>query len=297
MHTTIIAVLALLITLTNNALAATDNPAELFPPIWEKLEFKASKFGFSATAQISYEQLEAQNITSQLVHSSSHPGLQPANAHILALKLRSSFAGQVIDFSSLLDPPSGKVLQSVRSKTILGKSEKKTYRFTEDGVLQLKTRDDGKVRNKFISIAQNDTSKNLSQPIFLFYLISVSSQLNQPGDEIELPIYANESTYLLKLKVSEEVSYTTTYTQHPTLPPTEKRTVKALKINITPHANHAENARIPVKLAGLEDGLVFYLEKASGIPLELKGNMKVFGTIRYVLQKVWTQTNTPSSDL
>ena len=258
-------IIILLLSLTS---FSTNNIAA--PKIWDKLTFKAQKFGLSAHATVQLATLPTESLAMQLVWPQNHSGLSTTQAELSRLELSASFAGRKIHYTTLLELGSGKVLQSIRER----RDEKKIYRFTKEGVLQIKDKQ-GQQHSKLVSLPlQNEPP--LTQPIYLFYFISASEHLQHIGDRIDIAVYSNKSIHTITLSVIDELRYATRYTLNQETPSDKNRHVPALKITVTsPSA---------VELAGLKGSLTFYLEKNTRLPLELQGSIELIGRIRYILQ-------------
>ena len=264
---------------------STRNDSQHFA--WYKLNYKASKFGLNATTEITIRQQSINDYTEQLeALDIPHHGSKPLypNDPLGYITLKANYAGRTTHFSTWLELPSGKALQSSRSRSGLTKNEQKIYRFTEKGVIEVKQKEDS-VKNNFISLKNRQIPSNLTQPIYLFYLVSNSPQLRNVGDSLELPVYANKGIYTFKLLVEEQVNIATEYQLGMHGEVLKKRYTEALKISVKPTPLNSAHREKPVKLAGLDNGVFFYLEKNSRLPIELRGNMNIFGQVRYILQR------------
>lgn len=264
---------------------------------WSQLEYQASKFGFSVKSKIKLVSLPIVQSNAMLIKPEPEHAVSSISKNNYYLTLHTQLLGRDLQTRVWFDPADVRALQRVHLETGTRKNEYKAYRFTKNGTFMIrkkpKAEEVGQPHKNWTNIDRESSrltdkpfNQFMAEPASLFYIVSVAD-LTKPGDSIELPMLSRGRLIKVKLTVEKQKIYRADYVKkQPTENNEIKKDVDALEISIRARPLNESNESYNLKLAGLKGDLHFIIDQKTHIPLELNGNMKVLGTVRFKLKHV-----------
>ncbi|NOY73501.1 MAG: DUF3108 domain-containing protein [Gammaproteobacteria bacterium] len=264
---------------------------------WSQLEYQASKFGFSVKSKIKLVSLPTAQSNAMLIKPEPEHAVASISKNNYYMTLHTQLLGRDLQTMVWFDPADVRALQRVHLETGTRKNEYKAYRFTQNGTFMIRKKPKAEevglphenwtnIDREYSRLTHKPPNLFMAEPASLFYIVSVAD-LTEPGDSIELPMLSRGRLIRVKLTVEKQKTYRTDYTKkQPTEDSEVKKDIEALEISIRARPLNDPNEHYNLKLAGLKGDLHFIIDKEIHIPLELNGNMKILGTVRFKLKHV-----------
>ncbi len=264
---------------------------------WSQLEYQASKFGFSVKSKIKLVSLPIAQSNAMLIKPEPEHAVSSISKNNYYMTLHTQLLGRDLQTMVWFDPADVRALQRVHLETGTRKNEYKAYRFTQNGTFMIRKKPTAtevgrphenwtNIDREYSRITHKPANQFMAEPASLFYIVSVAD-LTKPGDSIELPMLSRGNVIMVKLTVEKQKTYRSDYTKkQPTGNSEVKKDVEALEISIRARPLNESNETYNLKLAGLKGNLRFIIDQETHIPLELNGNMKILGTVRFKLKHV-----------
>lgn len=269
------------------ALLADAHPPRLDPHAvsWSALELRATKLFLTATAEVSLEPLPAKQVARALRVSSHGDDLVPAGpvGHLTAL---SKFGGRRTEEEVYFALGDGETFE--RRKRQLGrKPYTRSERFTRSGVHDERRAPAGDSEAKLEPAGWSDVDLRFDprasaadprvvvHPLVLFYLVS-AAPLDQVGDRVSVFAYAHRGFIPVDLEVAEIVRLDVDFEERQGGETRARRgPVDALRIKV----HDTSGADTDLSFLGLENGIEIFVERASRLPVLVRGSLGALGRL------------------
>ena len=264
---------------------------------WSSLSYQANKMGITASANITLATQSTPTLLPTLLLANQADLRTPTRKETSIMRLSTSLIGRNLDLTLLFDPRTGAIFQSEKRDGGNGKKpEFKIQRYSSTEEVQSRRHprpNEVALPPEQWSDITNDASPLgatlnndyiFTRPSVLFYIVSAAA-LNKVGDAVEIPVFIENSLTSVELRVVAIEEYMVNYQLVSAQGAQQKSsTVPALRITVhakpLPHTDPAD----ALTIAGLESNLTFYVDQQHHLPLELRGDVKYLGTIRFILQ-------------
>jgi hypothetical protein len=268
---------------------------------WSELVFKARKLLLSATAILSFEQLEPGDILRDVPSGKSFP---VGESKILLVSMRNQLPfGRDEKVSAWLDSGSGAALQS--EKLVTGSKQYwKLRRYGPKGFFQWRAEPSGNAEKKLDRSSWTRTSDywvhwdqsppegvTVCDSYALLYLIS-AARLDQPGNSLKTVIFSKKKLVELEFSPGQRLSQKVSYTEK--RDKTSKRRsgriwVREVKGTGKPLSGGGNGKDVDLGFLGMQGEMTVLLEEGTGVPIEVRGRADNIGNLRVVLQQVTLQ--------
>lgn len=289
---------------TSIAGAAQQPEAEVSPPgiSWQELVFHARQLlgGVDARIQLRRENPPAPDLKDP--GNEYDPPLLPGaeDVYLLTTDIEARFLTARKNWSGqawFLDD-NGAGLQRIRFKPGQDGSYK-LYRYTRDGVYRERAepasrseaegppQDWTHVRRSFYSFrTSGQTCTTIADPYALLYLIA-KADLDQPFRQA-LCMFNKKTLYRVGLRTTGTARLAVQYTEHKQgVSHNREKTVSAVRVVVSVTPLELENHdREAFEFLGLEGGLALLIDPASGIPLQIRGDVPGTGGMEFNLTEV-----------
>jgi len=280
--------------------AAGELASERIP--WRELRFEGSKFGISLTAKLSLEMVPASLAAGELLPSERTPGIAPAGAQVVTLRLDSEFLGRRSAVELWVDPGTAAALQRIQTES--GKRQRvKSERYGERGITGVRHRpakgEEGSPPERWSDLrhgfdeypAWAGQNLRISDPAALFYVVAAAA-LEKPGDRLQLPLFSDGDLLSLEVKVVErlrvDVDYVLTQggsSRH------RRESVDALRLSLDARTLGPGAMQHSFELAGLSGDVEMLFDPRARVPLELSGRVPWVGRVAIDLRRVVERDN------
>ena len=122
---------------------------------------------------------------------------------------------------------------------------------------------------------ESEQQSVVSETTALFYLLSASN-LEKPGDVLELSLFAGKAYLRVSLKVERFHSLKTNYTVNNTR---QKKTTETLVIRLEANPVTGMGEQSEFELLGLEEDITVFLERQTRFPIRISGKAPIFGGV------------------
>jgi hypothetical protein len=273
-------------------------PPLSFDPVrvtWSKLEYQASKLGFSTTSSISLESFTADQAEGHFISAGDYTGLAPREPKLLRLRILSSLLGRDTRSDLCFGPVKAEAYQAIQHTT--GKRFRyRGYRFAEEGVFSVVRKpepgQEGLPPDHW-SNAYDEAfpypdwaGKQLvvASPSALFYILSVAD-LSRVGDHLELPVFSRTDVSLMKIRVERAERIKVDYTIEGG--GAGKRRIRdrvdTLRLFLSAQP-FDERSASDFQLIGLHGDVEIHLDPRYRVPLEIEGSVPRAGKVRIRLK-------------
>ncbi len=262
---------------------------------WSKLTYSASVlFFFNLSADVLFKLVDSDQIKPELISTSHGKGLLPKGDKTVLMTMLSNNLGRKSQLDLWLDED----LTSLQ-RTQLDTSKRhrrKTYRFMENGVYSL----ENKPLKKEVKLPVDNWSEksegfheadpefigqSVTDDVALFYAISSASNLNKPGDKIEIFTFDKKENYKVTIAAIEDANLKVKYIEENNgTKRVIKKRVTALKLLLTAHPY--KNSDVETKFLDLNEGIDIYLDKKTRAILKISANLKYVGRVDIKLKKM-----------
>jgi len=287
---------------------AAGGPAPFDPgqPAWTELRFEASKFFVTADAKVEARLRPAAEIAGELLDTPSGEPV-PAGDQVLEMLYTARGLGKASVTTLWADPLTGAALQR-RGLDTSGDLRERTYRFADIGGYHY-TRRPADARERKLPAEQwsnrseglraypaEAIGKPVTENTALLWL-AAAANLHQPGERIELLAFArrhvNRVVMELGARRPERVDYTL---RRGGTSERRRGEVNALVLHIRGKPLGIEpDGRDDFELLGLRGDLELLLDPDGRIPLQLRGNVKIAGTVTIRLREAVLPTRLPEN--
>jgi hypothetical protein len=279
----------------STAMAADASDRSLNPTRigWSSVEFKATKFLVSISSTVSFSDVTDTELQDILIDPGQGSGIEP-NGQVHELFLQAEGLGRNSHMSLFVNSNSGAALQRTSHNSGNG-LRLRIYRFTDIGAYQKTWRPADNREEKFPEDQWPEWSQRsedirpypdegmfpiITEPGGLFYIIGAAN-LNEPGDQYEIPAYFRGQVIILIADVAGQENIDVNYEDR-TLSSVVKGKKPAIKINIRGRDIEGENNIF--ELLGLRGDIVMHLDPETRAPLQLIGKVRVAGQVVMRLQ-------------
>lgn len=265
---------------------AEDAPFDASHVAWSRLELKASKFFFTAKSTVQLRPMDASEAASEWIHSTQGKLVGPTGPEVMEITIESSGFGASTN-RVWFNPGQADALQRSKLKP---KSYRKAARFLENGVFVLRTSpidnsEAGKPPAEWTKLQQYTYPKSkgggcevVSEPSVLLYMVSARKS-EQP---LRICVFSNKQIIPISIEAAGTEKVDVDYQEIRSGAAPKRRTgkIEALRLAVRPVSGDGE-----IELMGLKGDVEILLDRASRIPLELRGDTDV-GSVKVKLTSV-----------
>ncbi len=264
-------------------------------PLWQELDFSASKFLMSATAKVEARIRAAREVAPQLMGTPAGRPLPPGE-DVLEMIYTASGLGRESLTTLWADPVTGATLQ----RTQLDAGERRrTYRFTDIGAYHY-TRWPATPREESLAPEQwtrrtegmrpysdGAEGKPVTEATVLLWMVG-AADLSKRGDRLEAFTFSRKRVNRVIVEVTGTRDVQVDFREKDASGEHRHRgALKALELRVrgsplTPSADEDEE----FELLGLRGDLVILLDPKTRAPLELRGHIKYAGQVTVHLRRV-----------
>ena len=260
------------------------------------LNYKASKFFVSAETQVQQRLIPSEQAVAQLLPLAQGEGRMPNQDQIVLQTIKTNVMGQQSRIETWLNPDAG-ILQ--RSSLYTGrKNWFRTYRYISTGAYSVKRQPDSKAEQNRPHEQWSDVSTNfyqledvalkhpLSETEALFYLISVAN-LNEPGDQLQLPVFDKDEVIGLTVMVEKIVPLTVDFkeiTDQGEKRVSGKQNVLRARLNARPLGEQS-NAK-DFQFLGYNGDVQLYIDPVRRVIVQMSGKYDYLGNVDIRLQEL-----------
>lgn len=270
--------------------AVGEGPFDVGNLRWKRLELRARKFFLSARSVVRLETVPAAEAAAEWIQSPRGRAVLPAGPNVLAVTIESSGVGGEATESVWFNPSYADALQRLKMRHGGSKAYRKAIRFTDQGAFQLRTAPRNgaeadrpftkwkKIEKSFFPRPEGAGCPTVSEPSVLFYMLSART-----ADESQsVCVLSGEQMVPLSIETvgTERVAVDYEEARAGAL---ERRTgeVEALRVAIRPLAGGDD-----FELLGLDGDVEIWIEKASRVPVEVRGRISGVGGVKIKLTAV-----------
>jgi len=269
---------------------------------WSKLTYSTSiLFFFDLSADVLIELVDSSEIVPTLISTNHGKGLLPKSEKTVLLTMLSNNLGRKSKLDLWLDEELAS-LQRTQLDTSR-RHRRKTFRFLENGVFSLENKPTNKKEKKLPPEYWSKKSENfhaadpefigeaVTDDVALFYAISSATNLNKPGDKIEVFTFDKKENYVVTVAAIEyadlEVNYIEESKGNNRI---IKEKVPTLKLLLTAYPyKHSDN--IETKFLNLKEGIDIYLDQKTRAILQISAKLKYIGRVNIKLDKIILNTS------
>jgi hypothetical protein len=269
---------------------------------WQALSFRAQKFGGTVEAEIKLSSLSLREYRDQVIPVADAP-IQPTAEAVILLtvdtRIDSPGRGEVaLNNRVWLDPRNGTPLQRVRLRT--GEDEfLKKYRFTSEGVYRFSRQPQGdeaqlpperwsRVREQFYRIYPSHEACGFqSEMSALIYLVAAAG-FTPESAPVGVCMFGKRQWHRLELQPDGREQLELSYREVSQGKGVDKTaTVDALRIRLETEPMDTDLDKDEnFSFLGFTENVVFYLDIASGTPVQITGDMPVVRKAELKLREV-----------
>lgn len=262
---------------------------------WSKLTYSTSVLiFFKLSADVLFKLVDSDEIKPELISTSHGKGLFPKDDKTVLVTMLSNNLGRKSQLVLWLDEDLTP-LQRTQLDTNR-RYRRKTYRFLENGVYGLENKplkkeaklsvDKWSKKSEYFHMADPEfAGQPVTDDVALFYAISSATNLNKPGDKIELITFDKKENYIVTVAAIEDADLNVNYIEEIN---GNRRVVKekvtTLKLLLTAHPY--KNSEVETKFLKLDKGIDIYLDKKTRAILQISANLKYVGRVNITLDKV-----------
>lgn len=272
--------------------SGTYDPAR---PHWSALEFSASKLLMSADASITARLLPQAQVAAKLASPPVGTPV-PAGPEVLEMVYRASGMGRDSVTALYNDPLSGATLQ--RTQLDGGhRQRQRTYRFTDVGAYHFTrwpatTEEQGLDPESWTRREQGlrryppgAVGQPVAEPTALLWL-AAAAPLASPGERVEILTFSRRGVNRVVIEVTGRRATRVDYEEvAPDGKQRRRGRVDALHLRIRGAPLDPATADDDFELLGLRGDLDLLLDPDTGVPLELRGRVKVVGQLSVRLRR------------
>lgn len=287
-------VLATLALLLPQAAVAEELSFDRIP--WRELAFEGSKFGIALAAKLSLESVPANLVVGRMASSERTPGVVPAGARVVSIRLDSSVLGRRSGIELWVEPGTAAALQRVQTES--GRRQRvKTERYGERGITGVRLRP-AKGEEELPPAGWSDLRRGFSEypawagpdlrisdPAALFYVVS-AARLERPGDRVQIPLFSDGELLVLEARVVERLRVEVDYELVQGASRRRQGPVDALRLALTAWSVGPTTQKHDFELAGLGGDVELLFDPGNRLPLELSGKVPWAGRVTIGLRRV-----------
>lgn len=295
---------ALVLALAAPALLAGDEPppaAAVFDPArvgWSEIRMTGSKLFLTAEAELRLRAVAGDRVAPDLlqVPAGTFTPVEP-DREVLELQYDARGAGRVSRATLLMDPRSGAAIQRTQHDQ-QGKLRFRTYRFGSEGAYQRTFWPATDAEKAQLPGHWTRTSEGLrtypeppgGRPVLegtgLLYAIAAAA-LDRPGDALEVLVFRRRDTQVVRIEVLPPQAVSVQYDElWPRGTVQRSGTVLPLRLSLQGLPVAGADPDEDLELLGLRGRLELLLDPATRAPLQLSGNVKIFGAVTLRLAAV-----------
>ncbi len=269
------------------------NPAS---PTWSEIAFHASKFLMSVDANLTIGTKEAMEITASLIEPGEGVAVE-ADAKVLEMIYITDGFGRHTEMNLLLNAGSGAALQRTTHDTG-GRFRHRIYRFTDQGAYHKTRWPIGENEKKLPPVSWSERSEALrayppeavnalvTDPTALLYIIA-AAPLTSPGDRFEILAYVRKHVHRVQIEVTEPALVRVDYEQHSPQGSTKREgEMEAIRLAIRGDVLGDSDDSDEFELLGLSGDIEVLMDPQTRAPVQLSGNVKIFGKVTFKAEKV-----------
>lgn len=287
--------LVLVFTLTFSPVSsagAEEAPFDARDVSWNRLEFTARKFLFSAKTEVRLRPVATSEAAAEWVQSPQGKAVEAAGPEVMEVTIESTGFG-VSTNRVWFNPARADALQRSKLKP---KSYRKAGRFLEDGVFVLRSSPVDKVEAggppaQWTKLQQYSYPRPrggcpvVSEPSVLFYMLSA-----RKGDKpFRICVFSNKKIIPISIETAGTEQVRVDYQQtreSSSSAEHRKGSVQALRLTVRP----VDGGDGELELMGLKGDVEILLDKTLRIPLEVRGDTDV-GSVKAKLTAVELRTD------
>lgn len=272
--------------------ASANDAKDILP--WAQVSYRASKFFLTATVDVSLQKAEPAALNAALNTAGTHVPLMAGNHPQLLTTIDTQIAGQ----NTHIELWHGSDLQ-VLQRTALYTGRKnwlRMTRFAQNGIYSLKRRpaanetgnppSQWSERNEdYYPYSRDIKAQAITEPETVFYALA-SSAIQQPGDLLELSIEQHGKPQRLAIRAEGKRKLDVDFERVEAQQSVRVKTV----LDVLHVIMHPMDSTEDAKFLGLNGDIDLYFDPVSRLIIELKGNANVIGEVRFLLQRVTTQS-------
>ncbi len=269
---------------------------------WSRLEYRASKFGISLTAEVELDAVPAAQAAAAFVSAGGERGLAPRGRETLRMVLDSRLPGRESTVAFWFEPDTAGALQREQLETgrKARRNRHKVARFTGGGVFHVVRRPtDGEVGlphqrwsegSEDFQRFQGLDGAAVTEPAALFYVLAVGG-LERPGDRVSLPMISKGRLFHVDLEVAGSERVRADYrVEGPQGRQEVDGPVEALHVRLTPRplggGGSEEDSDAVFEFLGLRGDVDLYLDPALRAPVLISGQLRWVGRGHIRLQRL-----------
>ena len=258
-------------------------------PGWNRLEFRAQKFGFTATSSVELERTPAAKVAWEL----GKPGTaRERGGPLVQLTFESTALGDTTGERVWLDPATGASLES----TSWRRGSFKVHRYDGPTVLFERRKPAGDAEKGAPASAWTDRWSHdypvpkapglvVADPATLLYSVA-TAPLQQVGDTRRLLAFDREGSNEVRLEVKERLRIPVTYERHRGGEVTRNREeVEVLRIALS-YRPLGPGGGGDTRFLGLKGNLEIFLDPALRLPVKVSGK-SAFGHVDVLLDRAF----------
>lgn len=267
---------------------------------WSRLDYRASKFFVTLTAEVEIEVVERAAARAALVEPPAGEGLQPS-ADLLRLGIDSRLLGRENRIDLWLEPRTGASLQrrELQRAGRLDRNRVRTYRYAAAGVHRFTRRpvNADELERPPAEWSDADDSYDgftlvseprlpITEPSALFYVLSTAG-LGARGDALDVPVYSKGRLFSVEVLVTSRTRIAADYVVE--RGGAESRVsgdVDALELTLRSRAVRRGEEAPELELLGLRGDVTVFLDPELRVPIELRGDLRWAGRGRIRLERV-----------
>jgi hypothetical protein len=246
------------------------------------------------SAEVFFKLVDSDKIKPELISTSHGKGFFPKGDKTALVTMLSNNLGRKSQLDLWLDEDLTS-LQRIQLDTSR-RHRRKTLRFLENGVYSLENKplkkeaklsvDNWSNKSEYFYQADPEfVGQAVTDDAALFYAISSASNLNKPGDKIEIITFDKKENYVVTVTAIEDADLKVNYIEE--INGNErvvKGKVKTLKLLLTAHPY--KDSKVETTFININKGIHIYLDKKTRVMLKISANLKYLGRVNVFLDRV-----------